>query len=34
VGELANLVFKPDSLSLTVLGPVTEKSIPEGLWPR
>jgi predicted Zn-dependent peptidase len=29
--KLANQIFKPASLSLTVLGPVTEKAIPKGL---
>jgi predicted Zn-dependent peptidase len=31
IGKLANQIFKPASLSLTVLGPVTEKAIPKGL---
>ena len=34
VGKLANALFKPESLSLTVLGPVGEEAIPERLWPR
>jgi predicted Zn-dependent peptidase len=32
VGALARQTFKPDSLSLTVLGPVTEKDIPRSLF--
>ncbi len=31
VGDLARQIFRPDSLSLTILGPVTEKAIPRGL---
>jgi predicted Zn-dependent peptidase len=31
VGELARQLFQKTSLSLTVLGPVTEKDIPRGL---
>jgi predicted Zn-dependent peptidase len=32
VGALARQTFKPDSLSLTILGPVTEKDIPGSLF--
>jgi predicted Zn-dependent peptidase len=32
VGALARQTFKPDSLSLTILGPVTEKDIPRSLF--
>jgi predicted Zn-dependent peptidase len=32
VSALAQQTFKPDSLSLTVLGPVTEKDIPRSLF--
>jgi predicted Zn-dependent peptidase len=32
VSALAHQAFKPQSLSLTILGPVTEKSIPEKIW--
>jgi predicted Zn-dependent peptidase len=32
VGALARQAFKPDALSLTILGPVTEKDIPRGLF--
>ena len=31
VADLARQLFRPESLSLTVLGPVTEKNIPPGL---
>ena len=31
IRSLAQEIFRPDSLSLTVLGPVTEKSIPPTL---
>jgi predicted Zn-dependent peptidase len=31
VADLARQLFRPESLSLTVLGPVTEKNIPRGL---
>jgi predicted Zn-dependent peptidase len=34
VSALAHQTFKPDSLSLTILGPVTEKAVPKNLWPR
>jgi predicted Zn-dependent peptidase len=34
VGALAHQSFEPGSLSLTILGPVTEKAIPKNLWPR
>jgi predicted Zn-dependent peptidase len=32
VTALARQTFKPDSLSLTILGPVTEKDIPRRLF--
>ena len=32
VAELAGQLFKTESLSLTALGPVTEKAIPPGLF--
>ena len=32
VSNLAHQIFRPDSLSLTVLGPVTEKDIPRNLF--
>jgi len=33
VAEIAQQLFRPDSLSLTVLGPVSGKDIPQGLLP-
>jgi len=33
VSTLAREIFRPDALSLTVLGPVTEKAIPRDLFP-
>jgi predicted Zn-dependent peptidase len=32
VNALADQTFEPGSLSLTILGPVTEKAIPKNLW--
>ncbi len=31
ISSLAQEIFRPDSFSLTVLGPVTEKTIPKTL---
>jgi predicted Zn-dependent peptidase len=33
VTALARQLFQPESLSLTVLGPVKERDLPRGLWP-
>jgi predicted Zn-dependent peptidase len=32
VCQIAQQIFKPQSLSLTALGPVSEKAIPKGLF--